>query len=157
DPGHGGHDTGTVGPTGLEEKSLTLDVAQRLGKLIEQKLGAQVVYTRTDDTFVPLEERTAIANQAKADLFISIHANSSDDPSARGIETFYLTLPDSEEARKVAARENALAQASIHDLQSLVEKIAASSAPPSSSCSAPICPPSSPRSVSSVIPPTKPP
>jgi N-acetylmuramoyl-L-alanine amidase len=124
DPGHGGHDTGTVGPTGLEEKSLTLDVAQRLGKLIEQKLGAQVVFTRTDDTFVPLEERTAIANQAKADLFVSIHANSSDDPSARGIETFYLNLTDSEEARAVAARENALAQASIHDLQDLVQKIA---------------------------------
>ena len=124
DPGHGGHDTGTVGPTGLEEKSLTLDVAQRLGKLIEQKLGAQVVYTRTDDTFVPLEERTAIANQAKADLFISIHANSSNDPSARGIETFYLNLTDSEEAREVAARENALSQASIHDLQDLVQKIA---------------------------------
>jgi len=124
DPGHGGHDTGTVGPTGLEEKNLTLDVAQRLGKLIEQKLGAQVVYTRTDDTFVPLEERTAIANQAKADLFISIHANSSNDPSARGIETFYLNLTDSEEAREVAARENALSQASIHDLQDLVQKIA---------------------------------
>ncbi|HYA95571.1 MAG TPA: N-acetylmuramoyl-L-alanine amidase [Terriglobales bacterium] len=124
DPGHGGHDTGTVGPTGLNEKDLTLDVALRLGKLIEQKLGAQVVYTRTDDTFVPLEERTALANQAKADLFISIHANSSDDASARGIETFYLNLTDSEEARKVAARENALAQASIHDLQDLVEKIA---------------------------------
>ena len=124
DPGHGGHDTGTIGPTGLNEKDLTLDVALRLGKLIEQKLGAEVVYTRTDDTFVPLEERTALANQAKADLFISIHANSSDDPSARGIETYYLNLTDSEEARKVAARENALAQASIHDLQSLVEKIA---------------------------------
>ena len=124
DPGHGGHDTGTIGPTGLEEKDLVLDVAMRLGKLIEQKLGAQVVYTRTDDTFVPLEERTAIANQAKADLFISIHANSSEDPAARGIETFYLNLTDSEEARRVAARENALAQASIHDLQSLVEKIA---------------------------------
>ncbi|HXZ18611.1 MAG TPA: N-acetylmuramoyl-L-alanine amidase [Candidatus Acidoferrales bacterium] len=124
DPGHGGHDTGTVGPTGLNEKDLTLDVALRLGKLIEQKLGAQVVFTRTDDTFVPLEERTALANQAKADLFISIHANSSDDPSARGIETFYLNLTDSEEARKVAARENALSQASIHDLQDLVEKIA---------------------------------
>jgi len=123
DPGHGGHDTGTIGPTGLEEKDLTLDVAMRLGKLIEQKLGAQVVYTRTDDTFVPLEERTAIANQSKADLFISIHANSSDDPAARGIETFYLNLTDSEEARQVAARENAFAQASIHDLQSLVEKI----------------------------------
>ena len=124
DPGHGGHDTGTIGPTGLEEKGLTLDVALRLGKLIEQKLGAQVVFTRTEDTFVPLEERTAIANQAKADLFISIHANSSDDPAARGIETFYLNLTDSEEARKVAARENALAQASIHDLQDLVQKIA---------------------------------
>ncbi len=124
DPGHGGHDTGTVGPSGLEEKDLTLDVALRLGKLIEQKLGAQVVYTRTDDTFVPLEERTALANQSKADMFISIHANSSDDPSARGIETFYLNLTDSEEARQVAARENALAQASIHELQSMVEKIA---------------------------------
>jgi N-acetylmuramoyl-L-alanine amidase len=124
DPGHGGHDTGTVGPTGLNEKELTLDVALRLGKLIEQKLGAQVVYTRTDDTFVPLEERTALANQAKADLFISIHANSSDDSSARGIETFYLNLTDSEEARQVAARENAFAQASIHDLQDLVQKIA---------------------------------
>ncbi len=124
DPGHGGHDTGTVGPTGLEEKSLTLDVAQRLGKLIEQKLGAQVVYTRTDDTFVPLEERTAIANQAKADMFISNHANSSNDSSARGIETFYLNLTDSEEAREVAARENALSQASFHDLQDLVQKIA---------------------------------
>jgi N-acetylmuramoyl-L-alanine amidase len=124
DAGHGGHDTGTIGPTGLEEKDLTLDVAQRLGKLIEQKLGAEVIYTRSDDTFIPLEERTAIANQAKADLFVSIHANSSNDPSARGIETYYLNLTDSAEAREVAARENALAQASIHDLQDLVQKIA---------------------------------
>jgi len=124
DAGHGGHDTGTVGPNGLEEKTLTLDVALRLGKLIEQKLGAQVIYTRTDDTFVPLEERTALANQAKGDLFISIHANSSGDSSARGIETYYLNLTDSEEAREVAARENALAQASYHDLQDLVQKIA---------------------------------
>ena len=124
DPGHGGHDTGTIGPTGLQEKDLTLDVAQRLGKLIEQKLGAEVVYTRTDDTFVPLEERTAMANQAKADLFVSIHANSSSDSAARGVETYYLNLTDSAEAREVAARENALAQASIHDLQDLVQKIA---------------------------------
>ena len=80
DPGHGGHDTGTIGPHGLMEKDLCLDVALRLGRLIEQKLpSAEVVYTRKDDTFVPLEERTAIANQAKADLFISIHANSSHD------------------------------------------------------------------------------
>ena len=91
DAGHGGHDTGTIGPTGLMEKDLCLDVALRLGKIIEQKLpGADVVYTRSDDTFIPLEERTHIANQAKADLFLSIHANSSKDHGARGIETYYL-------------------------------------------------------------------
>src|SRR4029077_20663754 len=74
DAGHGGHDTGTIGPTGLMEKDLCLDVALRLGKIIEQKLpGADIIYTRSDDTFIPLEERTNIANQAKADLFISIH------------------------------------------------------------------------------------
>src|SRR6266566_1464055 len=106
DPGHGGHDTGTIGATGLMEKDLCLDVALRLGKIIEQRLpGANVVYTRSDDTFVPLEERTSIANQAKADLFISIHANSSRDHAARGIETYYLNLKGSAEAMEVAARE----------------------------------------------------
>src|SRR5437016_5529676 len=125
DAGHGGHDTGTVGPTGLMEKDLCLDVALRLGKIIEQRLpGADVVYTRSDDTFVPLEERTNIANQAKADLFISIHANSSRDHAARGIETYYLNLKGSAEAMEVAARENATAQGGVHDLQDLVLKIA---------------------------------
>ncbi|HKW34098.1 MAG TPA: N-acetylmuramoyl-L-alanine amidase [Candidatus Acidoferrum sp.] len=125
DPGHGGHDTGTIGPTGLMEKDLCLDVALRLGKIIEQRLpGANVVYTRSDDTFVPLEERTNIANQAKADLFISIHANSSRDSGARGIETYYLNLKGSAEAMEVAARENATAQEGVHDLESLVKKIA---------------------------------
>src|SRR5205807_7384538 len=80
DPGHGGHDTGTIAPNGLEEKNLVLDVAKRLGKLLETRLGADVIYTRQDDTFIPLETRTAIANQEQADLFISIQANSSDDP-----------------------------------------------------------------------------
>ena len=79
DPGHGGHDTGTIGPNGLEEKDLVLEVGRRLGKLLETRLGAEVVYTRKDDTFIPLETRTAIANQQRADLFISIHANSSQD------------------------------------------------------------------------------
>jgi len=93
DAGHGGHDTGTIGPTGMMEKDLCLDVALRLGKLIRQKLpGADVVYTRSDDTFIPLEERTHIANEAKADLFISIHANSSPDHGASGVETYYLNL-----------------------------------------------------------------
>ena len=125
DPGHGGHDTGTIGPTGLMEKDLCLDVALRLGKIIEQRLpGADVIYTRSDDTFVPLEERTNIANQAKADLFISIHANSSRDSGARGIETYYLNLKGSAEAMELAARENATAQEGVHDLENLVKKIA---------------------------------
>jgi N-acetylmuramoyl-L-alanine amidase len=125
DAGHGGHDTGTIGPHGLMEKDLCLDVALRLGNLIEQKLpGADVIYTRKDDTFVPLEERTRIANDAKADLFISIHANSSRDPSARGVETFYLNFATSEESMEVAARENANSQESMHDLQDLIKKIA---------------------------------
>jgi N-acetylmuramoyl-L-alanine amidase len=125
DAGHGGHDTGTIGPTGLMEKDLCLDVALRLGKLIEQKLpGADVIFTRSDDTFVPLEERTHIANQAKADLFLSIHANSSSDHGARGIETYYLNLKGSAEAMEVAARENATAQENVHELQDLVKKIA---------------------------------
>ncbi|HXN95340.1 MAG TPA: N-acetylmuramoyl-L-alanine amidase [Candidatus Acidoferrales bacterium] len=125
DAGHGGHDTGTIGPTGLMEKDLCLDVALRLGKIIEQRLpGANVIYTRSDDSFVPLEERTNIANQAKADLFISIHANSSRDHAARGIETYYLNLKGSAEAMEVAARENATAQGGVHELQDLVMKIA---------------------------------
>src|SRR5437762_1977917 len=125
DPGHGGHDTGTIGPTGLMEKDLCLDVALRLGKIIEQRLpGADVVYTRSDDTFVPLEERTSIANQAKADLFISIHANSSRDTDARGIETYYLNLKGTSEAMEVAARENATAQEGVHELESLLKRIA---------------------------------
>jgi N-acetylmuramoyl-L-alanine amidase len=125
DPGHGGHDTGTIGPTGLMEKDLCLDVALRLGKIIAQRLpGADIVYTRSDDTFIPLEERTNIANQAKADLFISIHANSSHNQAARGIETYYLNLKGSPEAMEVAARENASSQEGVHDLEDLVKKIA---------------------------------
>jgi N-acetylmuramoyl-L-alanine amidase len=125
DPGHGGHDTGTIGPTGLMEKDLCLDVALRLGKIIAQRLpGAEIVYTRSDDTFIPLEERTNIANQTKADLFISIHANSSHNQDARGIETYYLNLKGSPEAMEVAARENASSQEGVHDLEDLVKKIA---------------------------------
>jgi N-acetylmuramoyl-L-alanine amidase len=124
DAGHGGHDTGTIGPSGLLEKDLTLDVALRLGRLLENRLGAEVVYTRDDDTFIPLETRTAIANQNEADLFISIHANSSSDTNARGIETYYLNFTSSADALEVAARENAVSEKSIHELQDLVKKIA---------------------------------
>ncbi len=124
DPGHGGHDTGTIGPDGLQEKDLVLEVGRRLGKLLETRLGAEVVYTRKDDTFIPLETRTAIANQQRADLFISIHANSSQDPAARGVETYYLNFTSSPDALEVAARENAVSEKSIYELQDLVKKIA---------------------------------
>jgi N-acetylmuramoyl-L-alanine amidase len=124
DPGHGGHDTGTIGRNGLREKDLVVDVGRRLGKLLESRMGAEVVYTRKDDTFIPLETRTAIANQEQADLFISIHANSSRDPKARGIETYYLNFTSSADALEVAARENAVSEKSIHELGDLVKKIA---------------------------------
>jgi N-acetylmuramoyl-L-alanine amidase len=124
DPGHGGHDTGTIGPHGLMEKDLCLDVALRLGRIIDEKLpGAEVIYTRKDDTFIPLEQRTAIANEAKADLFISIHANSSRDHYARGVETYYLNFATSPESMEVAMRENAYSDKSMHDLEDLVQKI----------------------------------
>src|SRR3984957_967399 len=124
DAGHGGHDTGTIGPNGLLEKDVVLDVAKRLGRLLEARLGAEVAYTRQDDTFIPLETRTAIANRERADLFISIHANSSRDSDARGVETYYLNFTSSPEALEVAARENAVSEKSIHELQDLVKKIA---------------------------------
>ena len=124
DPGHGGHDEGTSGPKGLLEKDLVLDVAQRLGKLIEQKMGAEVIYTRTDDTFIPLEGRTELANEKKADLFLSIHANSSPAaPRVTGIETYYLNFTQSKDALEVAARENATSDKSIFDLRDLIQKI----------------------------------
>ncbi len=124
DPGHGGHDTGTIGPTGLLEKDLVLDVALRLKKLMERNTGSEVVVTRSEDVFVPLEERTAIANEKAADLFISIHANASRDRSARGIETYYLNFTSNPDALEVAARENATTQESVHELQDLIKKIA---------------------------------
>jgi N-acetylmuramoyl-L-alanine amidase len=124
DPGHGGYDTGTIGPHGLLEKNLCLDVAQRLGQLIEENIpGIEVVYTRKDDRHVSLEERTAIANRANADLFVSIHANSSDDRDARGVETYSLSLTASPESTELVTRENALAQSSLHDLPELIKKI----------------------------------
>jgi N-acetylmuramoyl-L-alanine amidase len=123
DPGHGGHDQGTQSPKGLMEKELVLDVALRVGKLIEEHMAAEVIYTRSDDTFVPLDGRTALANEKKADLFLSIHANSSPFPRIAGVETFYLNFTDSKEALDVAARENASSQKSIFELQDIIQKI----------------------------------
>jgi N-acetylmuramoyl-L-alanine amidase len=124
DAGHGGHDSGTLGAGGIEEKDVVLDVALRLGKLLHDRLGAEVVYTRDDDTFVPLETRTAIANKAQADLFISVHANSSQDASVKGVEVYYLNFTSDPEAMTVASRENAVSTESVHELSDLVKKIA---------------------------------
>lgn len=124
DPGHGGQDHGTTGPTGLTEKELVLDVAERVGALVEQRLGSIVIYTRTQDVFLPLEERTALANQHRADLFISIHANSSPLRTAAGPEVFYLNFTTSRDALEVAARENAGHGKSIFELRELIQKIA---------------------------------
>jgi N-acetylmuramoyl-L-alanine amidase len=124
DAGHGGHDTGTIGVNGIQEKDVVLDVALRVGQLLHDRLGSEIIYTRSDDTFIPLETRTAIANKAQADLFLSIHANSSPDASARGVETYYLNFTSSPDALETAARENAVSDQSIHQLSDLVKKIA---------------------------------
>jgi N-acetylmuramoyl-L-alanine amidase len=123
DAGHGGHDDGTIGPNGVLEKDVVLDVALRLSKLVQSKMGAEVVLTRSDDTFIPLHERTNIANQQKADLFLSIHANSSPAPSVAGTETFFLNLNSSPGALDVAARENAGSDKTIGELKDLIQSI----------------------------------
>jgi len=124
DAGHGGHDTGSIGPSGLTEKDLVLDVSKRLQALLESQLGAEVVMTRDTDTFVPLESRTQLANDDKADLFISIHANSSPEKTVRGVETFFLNLnTQSRDALATATRENAASEKKIHELQDVLQKI----------------------------------
>jgi len=123
DPGHRGHDKGSTGHGGLMEKELVLDVAHRLGRLIEERLGSEVIFTRSDDTFIPLESRTELANESKADLFLSIHANSSPYPGVSGVETYYLNFTSAREALDVASRENAGAKKSIHELGAIIEKI----------------------------------
>lgn len=124
DPGHGGHDLGCVGPGGLLEKDLVLALALELKRLLEENMGAEVFLTRTEDVFVSLEERTAIANRHRADLFLSIHANSSRSRSASGVETYYLDFATTDAEREVAARENATALNNVRDLEDMVKKIA---------------------------------
>jgi N-acetylmuramoyl-L-alanine amidase len=123
DPGHGGHDPGAK-TKGLTEADLVLDVALRLEKLLSKQDGFEVVLTRRLDTFVPLEERTAIANRQGADLFLSIHANASTNTSARGVETYFLNLTANPEAERVAARENAASSRSMNQLPDIVKAIA---------------------------------
>jgi len=124
DPGHGGHDVGTHGASGVYEKDIVLDVAKRLGALMEERLNSEVVFTRTDDSYVALEQRTEIANDHKADLFLSIHVNSSPLRNAAGVETYYLNFTTSRTALDLAARENASSEKSVFDLKDLLQKIA---------------------------------
>jgi N-acetylmuramoyl-L-alanine amidase/putative methionine-R-sulfoxide reductase with GAF domain len=105
DAGHGGWDLGTVGRKGLLEKDLVLEIAQRLAKLLESRLGADVILTRKDDNYIPLDERAGVANQSQADLFISVHANYSDLPSARGVETYYTNFFAAPNAKDLETRE----------------------------------------------------
>jgi len=126
DAGHGGWDLGTVGRHGLLEKDLVLDVAQRLGALVESRLGGEVIFTRRDDNYLSLEQRAELANHEQADLFVSVHANYSDLASARGVETYYSSFFLPPEAREAELRggpkTQAVAQAKLSTAE-LKEKV----------------------------------
>jgi N-acetylmuramoyl-L-alanine amidase len=122
DPGHGGHDPGAKGQ-GLNEADLVMDVAVRLEKLLLKQPGVEVVLTRRGNLFVPLEQRTEVANRAGADLFLSIHANASATQGARGIETYFLNFAPNPEAEAIAARENAGSAQTMHNLPDIVKAI----------------------------------
>jgi len=123
DPGHGGHDPGAKG-RGITEADVVLDVALRLEKLLGDVPGVSVILTRRDDAYVPLEERTAIANREEADLFLSVHANANADGQAGGVETYFLNFATSLSAASVAARENAASGQSMRALPDFVKAIA---------------------------------
>ena len=123
DPGHGGKDSGAIGIGGIAEKDIVLSVAKRLAKKLKDEMGVEVVLTRQDDTFIRLEDRTAIANAEEADLFISLHANASLSPAARGIETYYLDNTTDEAAIRLAARENGTSRKGVTDLQFILSDL----------------------------------
>ncbi len=122
DPGHGGKDPG-ASAFGLKEKNIVLDIAKRLAPILEKETGAEVILTRETDQYIPLEERTAIANTNEADLFISLHINAHPSPKVRGLETYYLNLSTNAEAMRVAAFENATSTHQMSDLQDILSDI----------------------------------
>jgi len=124
DPGHGGKDPGATGPGGIAEKDIVLSIAKKLAVKLKNEMGTEVVLTRKDDRFVPLEDRTLLANTEDADLFISLHVNASPNPDARGIETYYLDNTTDEAAIRLAARENATSRKNISDLQFILSDMA---------------------------------
>jgi N-acetylmuramoyl-L-alanine amidase len=121
DPGHGGHDPGTMSKS-LQEKDIVLDIARRVAKILEER-NFDVLLTRNKDVFIPLEERTAIANSKGADLFVSIHVNASRSSRPRGTETYYLNLATTPDAEEVAARENAVNTRRLGELQNLLQQV----------------------------------
>ena len=123
DPGHGGKDPGAIGVNGILEKDIVLAVGKKLAKRLKAELGIQVVLTREDDSFIPLEDRTAVANAEDADLFISLHVNSSPNPEAKGVETYYLDNTTDEASIRLAARENSTSRRSISDLQFILSDL----------------------------------
>jgi N-acetylmuramoyl-L-alanine amidase len=120
DPGHGGHDSGAVGPSGVQEKDVVLAIGLKLRELIREELGLDVVMTRSTDVFIPLEERTAIANKVNADLFVSVHANAALNRSAAGIETYYLNLAKTDKVAQLAAKENGTSLEKVSVLQAIL-------------------------------------
>jgi N-acetylmuramoyl-L-alanine amidase len=123
DPGHGGKDTGAISPSGLREKDIVLSIAKKLKVVLERETGCQVLLSRTADRFLSLEERTAFANQRKADIFISIHANAHDNHAVGGVETYFLNLASDQQAARLAALENATSQKKMSDLESILHEL----------------------------------
>ncbi len=122
DPGHGGKDPGAMA-FNMKEKVIVLDIAKQLAPVLKKELGCQVLLTRQTDVFIPLEERTAIANTENADLFVSLHVNAHPSSKVRGLETYYLNLSTNAEAMRVAAMENATSTHQMSDLQDILSDI----------------------------------
>ena len=123
DAGHGGKDSGAVGRNRLKEKDVVLKIAKGLKETLSKETGAEIIMTRDDDTFIPLEERTAIANTKEADIFISVHANASFNRKAGGVETYFLNLTNDAVAIRLAARENAVSSKKMSDLQYILNDL----------------------------------
>jgi len=123
DPGHGGEDPGCIGKKGLREKNIVLDVSRRLKKLLSQNDELEVILTRESDIFIPLESRTVIANQKKADLYISIHANAHRSKKRSGVETFFLNFSHNPSVNEIAARENATSTKNLSEMKEIIQKI----------------------------------
>jgi N-acetylmuramoyl-L-alanine amidase len=117
DAGHGGKDPGAIGPSGLKEKDVTLAMSLKIAERLRETLGCEVILTRDRDIYLPLEERTAIANKVGADLFISVHVNAAPNRQAYGIETYYLNFSKNDKAAAVAARENGTTLKEVGDLE----------------------------------------